>query len=212
MAAEISFIPEAIEKMAKGALEERTQCPVCGGEKDPRAWICPGCFDEHGYGLTLRIRQAVEWAAKKVDNNTWRKLLKLSRDILTSPDKPDLTEEELARGLLAREDFPEEFPGVSKEAILSAFAVTRKKIQEEKEREKRWQTALTAVRNEFSNDESIDPGFFLDNPIGFSDNGNFITESMMRDACREVEKERERARKSAINAAFLNGIFKKKKF
>jgi len=35
---------------------------------------------------------------------------------------------------------------------------------------------------------------------------------MMEAACREVGKEREAARKSAINAAFLNGILKKKKF
>lgn len=220
MAAEIEFIPEVIEKMAKGASEERTQCPVCGGEKDPRSWICPACFEEHGYGLTLKVRQAVEWAAKRVDNDTWRKLLKLSRLIFSSSDKPEEAgDKELAEDLLVREEFREGFPGVSKEAILSAFAVTRKKIEEEakeaalrQEREERWQTALTAVRNEFSDDESVDPEVFLDNPIRFGDNGNFITESMMKAACREVSREREAARQSAINAAFLNGIFKKKKF
>jgi len=199
MAPEISFIPEAIEKMANGASEERTQCPVCGNEKNPRSWICPECFKEHGYGLTLKVRQAVDRAVKKVDRDVWQKLLKISSDIFTSSARPDLTEEKLAERLLNRGDFQKQFPGVTKKTILDAFNQAQ-----------RWQVALAAVRNEFSDDESIDPDVFLDNPIRFGNNGNFITESMMRAACREVEKEREEARESAIGDAFLNGILKKK--
>jgi hypothetical protein len=209
MAAEIQFIPEVIEKMAKGAPEERTQCPVCRGEKDPRSWICPACFEEHGYGLTLKVRQAVEWAAKMVDKAVFRELLQYCRDIVTSKERPDVTDEELAKDMLNNEKFRKKFPEVSSEAtILSAFGKIRRDIRKEVEEKERWQTALAAVKERFKNGKAVKSEFFLQNRVKFGDNGDFITDKMMKDACRLVQEEREKAMKSAANAAFLDGIFK----
>ena len=44
----VTLVPDVIEMMAKVPFEERIKCPICEGEKDPRDWICRGCFEKHG--------------------------------------------------------------------------------------------------------------------------------------------------------------------
>ena len=213
---DVKLIPEVIETMAKGAIEERTKCPVCEGEKDPMAWICQTCFKSYGYGLMKKVQKAVvEWAFNKVDNEVREKLLKTSRLILSSPDKPEkITDKELVVALKPN------FPGVPDEAIFAALAVTRKEMEREKkeaakkaawekEHQERWQNALATVRTQFPNGDGgkINPSFFRENPVRF--NGNFISDNMMKAACTNIVKERERAKRSSMTAAFVNSVLEK---
>lgn len=55
--AEVKFIPEIIETMAKGKVN---RCPVCGKGKAADAWVCKDCFAAKGFGLVGEVQTAVK--------------------------------------------------------------------------------------------------------------------------------------------------------
>jgi len=57
----VSLREAVIEEMANGPIEKRIVCPVCGGEKLSRAWICAPCFDKRGHeGLKFIVEAEVK--------------------------------------------------------------------------------------------------------------------------------------------------------
>lgn len=203
--AEVKFIPEAIEIMAKGAFEERMQCPVCGGRKDPDKWICEICFKEHGSGMVREVQDAVRKVGNKVPVEVWQNLLKVARNLLSASEKPEgLEDKDLVDALKPK------LAGVPEGAIFAALATVRKEMEEKAkeaarkaDHDARWQAALSAVRKQFPNGQPIQIRYFIENPIPFK--SGFISEGMMRAACAEVINERVRAGRSQLAAAFVNG-------
>ncbi|MDD5072071.1 MAG: hypothetical protein PHQ42_05060 [Patescibacteria group bacterium] len=200
--AEVKFKPDVIEIMAKGKFEERVKCPVCGEEKDPRAWICEACFKKHGYSLVAKVQAAVRLASK-VSPEVGQNLLRVARQILSAPDRPKGVEnKDLVKALRSN------LPDVSEGAIFAAFAAVRKEMEAEAkeaarkaEKDGRWRAALAAVDENFPRGEEIKPAFFVSNPVRH--NGGIISTNMMKAACAQVRKERKWARENQMADAFV---------
>lgn len=200
----VKLISVVIEIMAKELFEKRIQCPVCESEKEPKDWICPACFKTYGNGLVLDVQKAVRKAVNKVEDEAWEKLLEITQNLLSAPDKPEGVEDkDLVEALKPK------FKGVQEGTIFAALHTVRQIIEEEAkeaarkaEHEDRWQTALSAVRGQFLNGTKIELSFFRKNRVSFNGNGSFISENMMKAACVDVIRERKRAERSQITAAF----------
>jgi hypothetical protein len=201
--AKITFIPEIIAEMISGVSK---RCPICGKEKeeDDRGWICLDCFRQYWMKGVFAVKECIERTKAGVTEEEWDRLVSGFSEMISSPEKPSgATDDDLFYAVISKVNTP-------RHVVQMALACVRRKIEEERSKKERWESAISQVKEQFPEDVEINVFFFNAPRSEFKFEGRIIPLSVMRAACyaviREREEERERRKKEEVEK-YVMGFF-----
>lgn len=157
------FLQSAILVMAKGKEEDRKVCPVCGGEKYPKAWICEPCIKaaENRRKLLAAAKKAVAEAGgdvtmerpeqeyrneekivimRRIDDKIFQEMVNICIGHLTQTPKAEVRD--LIKVLNSLYEFPSFILAGAAKKALNLF---QSQLEKQEKHRTKWEEACAAV-------------------------------------------------------------------